>query len=272
MGKNITQVTGEDNVKRVKIMLLSFGIAFSLFFTKIFARGGGLVNIYLIGSIYALVAIVGLVWAFNFRIKIQSIKYIFQGGLFVFSEVVFVLLFFFKQFDRIYEGLLLVVLLMFLGVLTYVCFLMINIFNVSLFKELPLLNVAQTASYILTLLMIYFLTFGVLASGFPLYVIFPILFLIYIFLLHTEFNEIDIEKGHVWYLVIIVALLNVFLLLPFVFVGSSHEVIAVVPTIASFVGGGLLTIKERDNAKWQVFVYNFLILVIVFIAVYLSWF
>jgi len=272
MGKIITQATGEDNVKRLKIILLSFGIAFSLFFTKVFARGEGLINIYVVGGIYALVAIVGLVWAFNFRIKLQSVKYIFQGALFVFSEVVFVLLFFFKQFDRIYEGILLVVLLVFLGVLTYVCFLMINIFNVSLFKELPLVNVAQTASYILTLLIIYFLTFGVLASGFPLYVIFPVLFLIYIFLLYTQFNEIDVEKGHVWYLVSIIALLNNFLLIPFIFVGSSHEVIAIVPTIASFVGGGLLTIKERDNVRWQVFGYNLLILIILLISVYLSWF
>jgi hypothetical protein len=272
MSNIITQNTGEDNVKRLKIILLSFGISFSLFFTKIFARSEGLWNIYLVGGIYALVAIIGLVWAFNFQIKLKSIKYLFHGGLFVFSEVVFVLLFFFKQFDRIYEGILLVVLLIFLGVITYTCFLMINIFNVSLYKDLPLVNVAQTAFYILTLLMSYFLTFVVLASDFPLYVIFPLLFIIYLFLMYMQFNEIEVEKGHLSYVVIIISLVNIFLVLPFIFVGSGHEVISIVPTVGGFVGGGLLTLGKKENVKWQIFGYNIFILVVLIIAVYFSWF
>lgn len=272
MGNFITQTTGEDNVKRLKIILLSFGISFSLFFTKIFARGEGLLDIYVVGGIYAIVAMIGLIWAFSYKVRLQSIKYIFQGGLFVFSEVVFVLLFFFKQFDRIYEGILLIILLIFLGGITYACFLMINLFNVSLYKDLPLINVAQTASYILTLLMIYFLTFGVLASGFPLYVIFPVIFLIYIFLLYMEFIELDVKSGHLWYIVVLISLINIFLLIPFIFVGSSHEIIAIVPTVGAFAGGGLLTLKDGDNIKWQIFGYNFLVFIILLIAVYISWF
>jgi hypothetical protein len=149
---------------------------------------------------------------------------------------------------------------------------MINIFNVSLYKDLPLVNVAQTASYILTLLMIYFLTFGALASGFPIYIIFPVIFLVYIFLLYMQFNELGIDKSHLWYVVLIISLMNVFLLMPFIFVDSNHEVIAIVPTIGGFVGGGLLTVKQRDSIKWQVLGYNFLIFVVVLIAIYISWF
>jgi hypothetical protein len=272
MGKLITQATGEDNVKRLKIILLSFGIAFSLFFTKIFARSDTLVDTYLVGGIYALVAMVGLVWAFSFRVRASSFKYILQGGIFVFSEVVFVLLFFFKQFDRIYEGVLLLILLIFLWSITYACFLMINIFNVSLFKSLPLISVAQTASYILTLLMIYFLTFGILASGFPLYVIFPLIFLTYIFLLYMEFTELDIEGQRLRNIVLLVALINTFLLMPFIFVGSNHEVISIVPMIGGFVGGGLLTLREGDNVKWQIIGYNTVLFVVILIAIYISWF
>jgi hypothetical protein len=272
MGKLITQTTGEDNVKRLKIILLSFGIAFSLFFTKIFARSDSLIDTYVVGGIYSIIAMVGLVWAFNFRVRASSFKYILQGGIFVFSEVVFVLLFFFKQFDRIYEGLLLIVLLGFLWIITYACFLMINVFNVSLFKDLPLISVAQTASYILTLLMMYFLTFGILASGFPLYIIFPLIFLTYMFLLYMEFTELDIEGKRLRNIVLLVSLINTFLLLPFIFVGSNHEVISIVPMIGGFVGGGLLTFKEGDNIKWQIVGYNILLLVIVLIAIYISWF
>ena len=272
MGKIVTQATGEDNVKRLKIILLSFGISFSLFFTKIFARGEGSLDIYLVGLIYALVTIVGLVWAFNFQIRARSVKYIFQGALFVFSEVVFVLLFFFKQFDRIYEGFLLVLLLLFLGVITYVCFLMINIFNVALFKDLPLISVAQTALYIITLLMMYFLTFGVLASGFPLYIIIPVIFLIYIFLLYMQFNEMDLDNTHLSYVVVIISLINIFLLIPFIFVGSSHEVISIVPTVGGFVTGGILALKKKDNVNWQILLYNLLIVIVVVLALYFNWF
>lgn len=270
---NLTvQNTTEDNVKRLKLIFLSFGLSFSLFFTKIFANSNSSVDIYVVGAIYALIAMVGLLWAFNFKVRRKSFKYLFQGSLFVFSEVVFVLLFFFKQFDRIYEGVLLLLLLIFLWGITYSCFLMVNIFNVSLFKDLPLLNVAQTASYILTLLMIYFLTFGILASGFSIYIIFPILLLVYIFLLYMQFNEIGIEKSHVWYVVITIALMNISLLLPFTFVSSNHEVISIVPTIGGFVGGGILTLNSKENNKWQLFGYNLLILIVIFIAVYISWF
>jgi len=272
MNNLIVQNTGEDNVKRLKLILLSFGLSFSLFFTKIFAKSDGSLDIYVVGAIYALVSMVGLLWAFNFRVRRKSFKYLFQGALFVFSEVIFVLLFFFKQFDRIYEGILLFLLLIFLWGITYTCFLMINIFNVSLFKELPLLNVAQTASYILTLLMIYFLTFGILASGFPIYIIFPIIFLVYIFLLYMQFNEIGVEKSHLWYVIIIIALMNISLLLPFIFVSSNHEIISIVPTIGGFVGGGILTLNSKENIKWQLFSYNLLIFVMIFIAIYISWF
>jgi hypothetical protein len=215
---------------------------------------------------------VGLVWAFNYQIKAKSIKYLFQGGLFVFSEVVFVLIFFFKQFDRIYEGILLFLLLIFIWMITYTCFLMINVFNVSLYKDLPLLSVAQTASYILTLLMIYFLTFGLLASGFVFYIIFPLIFGIYIFLLYMEFSELGMKEKNLWDVVILISLINIFLLLPFIFIGSTHEIIAIVPTIGGFVGGGIPTLKERDNVKWQLIGYDLLIIVTVLVAVYTSWF
>jgi hypothetical protein len=272
MSKLITHNTGEDSVKRLKIVLLAFGISFSLFFTKVFAQSEELIDIYLVGGIYAVVAIIGLVWAFNFQIKRQSWKYLFQAGLFVFSEVIFVLLFFFKQFDRIYEGILLFVLLIFLWMITYTCFLMVNIFNVSLFKELPLVSVAQTASYILTLLMMYFLTFGILASSFPLYVIVPVVFLVYLFLTYMQFNEIGIEKGRLWSVVLITSLINLFILTGFLFVGSNHEIVAIVPMIVGFVSGGLLTLNPKDDVKWQVFGYNLLIFVVILIAVYVSWF
>jgi hypothetical protein len=272
MDNIITQNTGEDNVKRLKLILLSFGIAFSLFFTKIFAKDVSLVDIYVVGGVYFLISVFGLLWAFNFTIKLKSLGYVLQGGLFVLSEVLFVSLFFFKGLDRVYEGLLLILLLVFIWVITYVCFLMVNVFNVSLFKTLPLIQVAQTASYILTLLMVYFFTFSILASGFPLYVIFPVIFLIYLFILYMQYKEFGIERDIIWRRVILLSLINVFSILPFIFVGSSHEIVAIVPTVGGFVGGGLLNLSNQKNIKWQIVGYNILLVIIFILGVYFSWF
>ena len=270
MDNIVTQNTGEDSVKRLKIIILAFAISFSLFFTKVLSSQGSLLTTYLVAGIYALVAVVGMLWAFNFQVKLKSFVYILQGGLFVFSEVLFVLLFFFKQFDRIYEGILLIVLLVFIWLVTYTCFLMVNVFNVALVKNLPLIQVAQTASYILTLLMMYFFTFALLASEFPIYVIFPLMFLIYLFLLYVQFSELGMESTVIWRRVVMIALINLFVILPFLFVDSSHEIISIVPMVGGFVGGGLLNLSNQKNIKWQVFGYNFLLVMTILIVLYLS--
>ena len=67
------------------------------------------------------------------------------------------------------------------------------------------------------------------------------------------------EKDVIWRRVIILSLINVFAILPFMFVGSSHEIVAIVPTVGGFVGGGLLNLSDQKNVKWQIFGYNVLL-------------
>jgi hypothetical protein len=87
-----------------------------------------------------------------------------------------------------------------------------------------------------------------------------------------EFSEIGVKEKNLWDVVILISFINIFILLPFIFVGSSHEIIAIVPTIGGFVGGGIITLKERDNIKWQLLGYDLLIVVVILIAIYISWF
>lgn len=272
MDKNTVQNSVEDNVKRLKIILLSFVISFSLFFTKIFAQQDQIANIFVIGGIYFVVSFLGLLWALDFKVRFQSLIYVLQGSLFVLSEVLFVLLFFFHSFNRIYEGLLLIILLIFIWAITYSCFLMVNVFNVSVFKKIPLIQVAQTASYILSLLMVYFLTFSVLASESPLYIVFPLIFLVYLFIYYIQFKELAVDDTLIWRRVVIISLMNIFLLSPFIFVGSSHELISILPTVGGFVGGGLLNLDNQKNIKWQIVGYNIILFISLAIVVYLSWF
>jgi hypothetical protein len=272
MDNIIVQNTGEDNVKRLKIILLSFVISFSLFFTKIFAQQDAIWKVYLVGGIYFIASFIGLLWALNFKVKFKSLIYIFQGSLFVLSEVFFVLLFFFHSFNRIYEGLLLILLLLFIWIITYACFLMVNVFNVAVFKKIPLLQVAQTASYILSLLMVYFLTFSVLASELQLYIVFPLIFVVYLFIYYMQFNELGMDTVLIWRRVVIISLINMFLLVPLVFVGSNHELISILPTVGGFVGGGLLNLDNQKDIKWQIIGYNIILFIAVAIIVYLNWF
>jgi hypothetical protein len=85
-----------------------------------------------------------------------------ESSLFVASEFLFIEMFFFEDLDRIYEGVLLLGILGLIWISTYVSFLMANIFNVGLYKDIPLEQVARTASYILSIFMVYFLTFSYL--------------------------------------------------------------------------------------------------------------
>lgn len=272
MNNIFVQNSNEDSIKRVKIIFLSLLIPLSLFFTKVFAQSDTILDIYIVGGTYFLLTLLGLTWSFNFKVKLESFKYILLGSFFVFSEVIFVLFFFFKEFDRIYESLLLIIILILIWIFTYSCFLMVNVFNVSLFKPLPLLSVAQTALYILTLLMVYFFTFGILASGFPIYISLPLLFVAYLFLFFMEFKELGVTTSRLFRLVLIVSTINIFLLIPFLFVGSSHELISIVPTVGGFVGGGLLTLGSKKGNNWQIFGYNALLFFILLIITYLIWF
>lgn len=242
--------TNEDAVKRGKLLSLSLLIALSIFIQTILkVNQGDPVRTALTFLVYLVVCVIGLVWAFNFRVKIKSLPFLFHSALFVASEYLFVQLFFIQKFSRIYEGLLLLALVGFVFVGTYVSFLMTNVFNVNLYKSIPLVNVARTTSYIISSLTVFFLLFGILALQLPLYVLLPLLILISLFLSYIHLRNLGYEGLLLNRKSLLVSAIVVFMFLSTLFSGVLHEVSVLAPVVGYFVGIGVANIKGENRSK-----------------------
>ncbi|HRX43757.1 MAG TPA: hypothetical protein P5059_00695 [Candidatus Dojkabacteria bacterium] len=184
----------EDSVKRGKLIVLSLLFGLSIFVqTLIKQQDMGISRILLTALIYLFASFGGLIWAFDFQVKIKSLSFLLQSSLFVMSEYLFVQLFFVEKFSRIYEGILLLILVGLVSMGTYISFLMANVFNVNLYKSIPLANVGRTTSYIISTLTIFFLTFSLLSLQPVIYILLPIQLLISIFFSYIHLKILGFE-------------------------------------------------------------------------------
>ncbi len=258
-----------DSEKRGKLLFIAGIISLAIFLTKVLQGDTetSTWRIYVDGGIYFVVAFIGLLWAFNFQIKLKSLLHIFQSSLFVFSEVVFVEFFFFQKFGRIYEALILFLLLIIMFVGSYVSFLMANVFNVDLFKKIPLAQVGRTSSYLISLLMIYFLTFSLLTSSFQLYILLPLIYILYIVIALMHYINMGMEQGELWRKTILTSLISLILFLGVFLSGSTHELTAIVPALGYYLAVSTVTQEQifRKNSINTTF--SMILLAIVFFVV-----
>lgn len=266
-----TNEVNTDSEKRGKLLFLAGIITIAIFLTKILQGDAEMtpLHVYISGGIYFIFSFIGLLWAFNFQIKLKSLLFVFQSALFVFSEVVFVELFFFQKFNRIYEAIILLLLLVLIFVGNYVSFLMANVFNVNLFMRLPLAQVGRTSSYIISLLMMYFLTFSFLTSNFPLYLLIPLVIITYALITVIHYINMGIEEGELRRKTALTTLLTVFLFLGIFLSGSLHELSALVPALGYYLSVSMVTQEQvfrKNSVSW---IFSLFILVIAFIAVVL---
>lgn len=264
--------TNEDAVKRGKLLVLAFLISISIFIQTVFrVNDGDPIRVGLTALIYFIVSIGGLIWAFNFQVKFKSILFLIQSALFVASEYLFIELFFIQRFSRIYEGLLLLVLvgLVFLG--TYISFLMANIFNVNLYKEIPLINVARTVCYIISTFTLLFLLFGLLALQTPIYVLLPVVFVISLFLSYVHLKNLGFVGILLNRKTLMVSLLVFFMFLSSFLSSSTHEISVLSPVVGYFVGIGIANMKSTDTRKTlQLILYIFILIAITVINLNLN--
>ena len=123
----------EDSVKRGKMITLSVLIGLTMFIqTLIKSQDMTVTRILTTAAVYFIVSFLGLIWAFNFQVKIKSLPYLVYSSLFVMSEYLFIQLFFVEKFSRIYQGLFLFILILLVSIGAYISFLMTNVFNVKL--------------------------------------------------------------------------------------------------------------------------------------------
>ena len=247
----------EDSVKRGKLIMLSFLIGLSIFVqTLIKQQDLEVTRILIIALIYLGGSFLGLIWAFDFQVKIKSLSFLLQSSLFVMSEYLFVQLFFVGKFSRIYEGILLLILVALVSIGTYISFLMANVFNVNLYKSIPLASVGRTTSYIISTLSLFFLTFSLLSLQPAIYILLPLQLLISIFFTYIHLRVLGYEGYVLNRKVMLVSLIVFIMFISSFLTGIIHEVSALSPTVGYFVGIGMANIKSaKKENPWEILLY-----------------
>ncbi|HAM37532.1 MAG: hypothetical protein UR96_C0007G0010 [candidate division WS6 bacterium GW2011_GWC1_36_11] len=258
-----------DSEKRGKFLFLAGVITLAIFLTKILQGTDSVASwrVYLDGAIYFIVAFAGLLWAFNFQIKMKSLLYILQSSLFVFSEVIFVEIFFFQKFDRLYEGFILFALLVLIFLGIYVSFLMANVFNVDLFKKLPLVQVGRTSSYLISLLMMYFLTFGFLSSSFPIYLVLPLILITYVLIPFIHYVNMGMEEGELWRKTLLTSAISLMLFFGVFLTGSTHELTAIAPALGYYFAVSMVTQEQIFRKNSVSFIFSMILLSVIFFII-----
>ncbi len=259
-----------DSEKRGKMLLLAALIALAIFIFKISqSQEQQLIwRTSLNSFIYFLIAFVGLLWAFNYQVKKKSFVYIFQASLFVFSEALFIEFFFFQKFDRIYEAVILLVLILAVFLLNYFTFLTANVLNVNLFKSIPLVQVGRTISYVISVFMIYFFTFSILVSGIPVYFAFPLILFIYFIVSILHYINVGVEGAELVRKSVITVVISTILLVGVALAGNIHEVISLAPVIGYYLSVYMVTREKMFAGRIQNDSFLLVFLVILLIVIF----
>lgn len=249
--------TNEDAVKRGKLITLSLLIALSIFIQTILKiNDGDIIRTVLTFVVYLFASVLGLIWAFNFQVKIRSIQFLLHSALFVASEYLFIQLFFIQKFSRIYESIILLFLIAIVFIGTYVSFLMSNVFNVNLYKNIPLVNVGRTTSFIISAFTIFLLLFGLLALQLPVYILLPLVILVVSFLSYIHLKNLGYEGLLLSRKATLVSLLVLFMFISSFLSGVLHEVSVLSPVVGYFAGIGIANMKSTNkNKNWELFLY-----------------
>jgi hypothetical protein len=262
----------EDFVKKGKITLLVLLITFSFFFHKILGPYHEIFsNPLVLSAIYAFVAYWGFIWTLSFKVNSKIILHIApQLSLIIFSEILFLDMFFDKAFGRLYETLLMISLLLILFFLTYVIFLTSNIFAVSSFKKIPLEAVAKTIIYIISAVSVFFVTYGFflldISTVFSVIMLLILYFLYIIFLLSHFYIETStiLSNGFLAFWSVILVLIGA------VLYSSRVEFIALLMTTVFYFSIGLFISKREQITGLKIAEYIFILAIIMSFSYYFS--
>lgn len=260
-----------DSQKRQRLIFLAILNSASIIIAKMWATWEWtFTNTVIFAGVLAVCDYLLMIFCFRLKVKKETFYTVLpQPTLFVFSSVLMLELIFFQRFERIFEGVVFtIVLVLFTAALSGV-FLSSNIMNVSLFKSIPLLQVAQTISFVVTLLIFYFSTFSFISGGLYQGFLFLILFLIYSVSVFSHLSHFSINLRIVgWYSVAIgwgaMSVLFSLLMWP---VGAFLA--SLVPMMVAYVGCGVVMHSSRKSLTSRViFEYLALFFVILFVVIF----
>jgi hypothetical protein len=241
-----------DNIKKGRILALAIVISVSTLLFKV-TQTSDIVNpltVLLRGLSYFAFTYIGLIWAFRLQVSLHSLMYILpQSSLFIFAQVIFLELFFFRRVGRVYEVLILVGIFILLFIGSYIVFLMSNVFNVSTIKEIPLIQAARTVSILSTLIATFLITLGLLDSNFNIIIVMALLTVIYFGSVFFHLKHMEINMGRIGEYSVLTVLFMIISVLSLAFVSHRHEIIALAPTVGAYIALEVVTKKQRNMLK-----------------------
>jgi len=256
-----------DSSKRGKMLFLSFLLTVSFFVLKVMqTRDLTLLEVFGVAGIAFVVSYVGQLIILGRDINRKVLLFIVpQSSLMIFSEILFLQLYFFARFDRAYEAFIVLLILLVFYFAIYVTLLMANIFSIASVKQIPLEQVAKTTSYILTLFSVYFMTFAVLSSSINIILTFVILGLVYVIAVITHLMHQKYDGSKTIKLTIIVALAMLFGTIGGSFIGARPEIMAIIPVAISYAMIGSITVEDLKNLSFITVLQYFLFVIVAYL-------
>lgn len=141
---------------------------------------------------------------------------------------------------------------------------MANVFNVNLYKNIPLAEVGKTTSYLISTLSIYFFTFALLSLQLPVYLLLPLEVCITCFFTFIHLKNIGFEGFVLKRKALLISLIVFFMFLASFLEGILHEVSALSPAVGYFVSVGVANMKTRSDTKFN---FSFLIYILALVGV-----
>lgn len=253
-----------DNSKRNRIILVSAIAVLGVLLIKLFSKEVTVnpLDAFLRGLIYSVVIYFLLVWALKFQVTLYSLLFIIpQSVFFVLTQYYFLEFFFFRRIGRLYEVLILIIILGLMFVGTYVSFLMANVFNVATIKEIPLIQAARTASYVISIVSSYFITFALMDSGINIFISLPLLLLSYFLIVLFHLRHSDVEHDRIGVLSFFITASMFIGIFSTIFLTSQHIVASLIPSAILYIEVGILMNKSKNLlSRMDLFIYTITIL------------
>lgn len=267
-GKQRKKKKIRDPGKRQRLIFLAIVIVLGLFGLRVWRGPDWSVSMALIVAAGAAVlSYLGLIWALRFEVTQKGYLTVLpQPSLFVFSSILFLELFFFQEFNRIFEALIFGFVMVILAASYVGVFLTANILNVGTLKKIPLLQVAHTASYVISLCFIYFSSYALILTGIQLFWLLPILMIVNFIVVILHLSHFPFLWKNLLWLSIILSWGSAIAAAVFLFWPLDTRFVALVPTVVVYIGIGLIMHQQKKIIRpvvyWE---YSLITLVVVLI-------
>lgn len=272
-GDSINMVIQESVVKRKKmvwssiIIVLLFAVVRSVIIRYTQSEVLSVTNMLYFAIGFSVCTTILLFVIFgSYLLTISSRHVIIFASSSIVSLILFFELFYLRYLGHFYETVSFVFILIFMFAYVYIVMLTANIFLVSRIKDVPLLQVAQTTGYMVSVVSTYFITFVYLS--FNLHIVYSlVLLIIYIALVYPVVATFGFSRRELALFSIGVGWSSYLLILPFYMFPVNYRLLALVPTVVLLVLLGIVMNSWRKRLKLYTLIEYFIGIVTIFYIV-----